>query len=359
VRGTRLPLRLANAAIVIALIFSATGGVASSAPELAGVVGHWRAGDWKPETYYETIYGEAGRAFNWLGREDAGNRTVTFTHADFIAPLFGWHGRNRVVYASVPGDLPMPTSERVASYRSWRRFLLNEKVDWIVVWVPWWGEERVKKNEVWIANNPDGFRLVEDFAGRVKIYEPVFEDAERDMLEKDAADPTRAGLAAMAHAEDWTLEYRTGSETAMRSLDDGSLGIDFSFSTAENDYIDWRFDLEDEDWTGFESLSFDLDYDPGSALLFVWLKNPDPRNACRFQLDPGEIDPVSGRISIELASPDRTAGRFDLSRVAELHLVIDDVDDAGTGGGSLRVGGFHLNRRGVASEVARWRACRD
>jgi hypothetical protein len=43
-----------------------------------------------------------------------------------------------------------------------------------------------------------------------------------------------------------------------------------------------------------------------------------------------------------LRAPDWRTENFDRSRVAEVHLVIDDAEDADRGEGSIRVRGFEL-----------------
>ncbi len=168
------PMRLVRAAMAAAVLFSALGGAASAVPDLGVVLNRWRAGTWTPEAIYPLVYGPAGRAFNWISENGAPGRTVTYTNANFVAPLYGWHDRNRVVYAATEERAPEGPYPRAATYEAWREFLRRERVDWIVVWIPWWGEKWPVRAEAWIGSHPADFAVVADFEGRARVYRPVF-----------------------------------------------------------------------------------------------------------------------------------------------------------------------------------------
>lgn len=337
----RGPRRLVQGAATLAIVFAALGGVASAAPDLREVIGRWRAGRWRPADYYPLQYGVAGLAFNWLAANAGEGKTVTFTHPAFVAPLYGWHGRNRVVYASTSGNELAGRHPRCPTYRSWRRFLLERKVDWVVVWIPWWDGEEQSRGEAWVAEHPDDFTLVREFGGRARIYGPRFAEAELTALRE----PPIPDLEELDSARAWWLEYRQGTDTDLASDPDGGIRVHYEFETRENDYCDYRAELGEPDWSGFSNLSFDLEVlEPSPSLLILYLKDQDPRQACRFRIDLADLPAGRQRISLPLRSPDWKTGSFDLGGLRELHLVLDDGDDGAAPSGALRIAGFRVER---------------
>ena len=125
----------------MALLFAAPAGLLAAGADLPQVVERWRTGDWQPTDIYPQLYGPAGSAFNWISEHGGAGTTVSFDAPTFVAPLFGWHGRNRVVYAASLGDHDLDGLPIAASSRSWQRFLERERVDWLVIWRDWWETE--------------------------------------------------------------------------------------------------------------------------------------------------------------------------------------------------------------------------
>lgn len=353
----RGPLRLAHAAIALGIVFGAVGGAVSAAEGLDQVVAQYRHGSWSPEKYYRIAYGTAGDAFNWLASDAGAGKTVTLTNTSFMAPLYGWNGRNRFVYRATPDDPPVGQGPRCRTYAGWRKFLLDSRVDWIVVWVPWWGEEGAVRTEGWIRGHPEGFEQVKEFGGpeqvRARIYRPVFSAEERETLAAAGSGPDFAALDA---APSWFLEYRAGAEARISPDPAGGVRLDYSFGTAQNDYADLRAEVEEGDWSAFRYLSFDLDAPPGAALLFVYLKDRDPRRASRYRLDLR--DGGTRRVRLDLDEPEWQTPDFGLRDVAEIHLVIDDPEDALTGKGTLRVAGFRLEPDSAAARAAKGEGAR-
>ncbi len=328
-----------EAAVVVALVFSALGAAVASAPEQGRVLASWRRGSWKPTDYYRVEYGTAGDAMNWLSERGAGRLTVCYTNATFIAPYFGWHNSNRVVFAATPDDLRLGSMPRVGSYREWRAFLRAEGVDIVVVWLPWWGETMRDVKRDWIASHPEDFALVEDFGGRAKVYRPIFPAA-------GAGEEAPAGSASLWRLdlpEAWTLEYATGTKTEVAADPAGGLRLNYQFLTPNNDYCDWRAEVSDLDWSAFPAFSFDLDAAPQATWLILYLKDRDPQQACRFRVDLRQAA-HGGRVTLDLARPEWRTEAFVLSHVAEMHLVLDDINDSDAFAGSLRIAGFRLER---------------
>ena len=76
------------------------------------------------------------------------------------------------------------------------------------------------------------------------------------------------------------------------------------------------------------------------TVLFVYLKHQDPTEACRFRIDLPALGPGPHSVSLDLAAPDWRSPGFSIAQVAYLHLVIDDLNDADAGAGTLRVSDF-------------------
>jgi hypothetical protein len=334
------PVAIFRGAVVAALLFSALGGAASAAPSLGPVLSRWKAGRWEPQSYYRIAYGAAGEAFNWLSREPASPKTVTYTNANFAAPLFGWHGRNRVVFARTDGRHDAWGVAAAGTYGAWRKLLRDRAVDWIVVWIPWWGERWPQQAETWIEEHPADFALAAEFGGRARIFRPVFREGERFDAEAPAPAPD---LARLDDHGAWALEYATGTTLSKTEDPAGGVRLDYEFTTAGNDWADLRAGIRGRDWSRFASLSFYVEAPRQGTLLFVYLKGSDPRRWCRWRLDLG--GPVEGarQATLELGKPEACKGDFTTADVAELHLVLDDADDSATGKGSLRVSGFRLD----------------
>jgi hypothetical protein len=285
-------------------------------------------------------YGPTGEMFNWISQHSTAGRKVTFTNASFIAPLFGWHGTNEVVYAPISDDHRMGEALRLNSYSAWRRFLREAEVEWVVVWNPWWEGAGTDRRKGWIEAHHTHFQLVQRFAERGSIYRPYFDRAELALL---ALGP-RLDLERLDQPSEWTVEYQAGARTHLLGGPDAGVVIDFEFMTASADYLDLRVDLDPWDWSTHTSLSFELEIlAPSPATLVIYLKDRDPAEACRFTLDLSGLARGPNRVSFTLDSPEwRTAG-FTLSEIAELHLVLDDIEDEAGGSGRLRVSGFRVD----------------
>lgn len=335
------PRRVLTAAVATGVVFSGIAGLVSSVPHFGRTVREWRAGTWNPTRYYLFEYGTAGEAFNWLEEQAGPGKTVTFTNGNFIAPLFGWGGRNRVVFAGTPGDWGFGPAPQLRTYAAWRRFLADEKVDWVVVWVPWWFEKSDRINEHWIEQHPGEFELIKEFGGpeqvRARIFRPVFDPQELQRLKEGNAD-----LDGLGDAGAWTVEFTTGADLKVSAGEGGGVRLEYAFLSSENDYADLKAGIQEGRWSGARYLGFDLKSDPASTLLFVYLKDRDPRKNGRWQIDLRDQPQGGSRVRLDLHDPDARTEGFSLDEVAEVHLVLDDFDDDLTGRGVLAVSGFRL-----------------
>jgi hypothetical protein len=329
-------------AVVAAIVFAALGGAVSVAPHLDRVVADWKRGTWSPERFYVLEYGAAGEAFNWVA-ENLRGETVSFTQSAFVAPLFGWHGTNRVIYASTGRDERIGRVPRVRHYGAWRRFLRENDVAWIVQWVPWWSGEGPTDRDAWIASHPEGFHLVREFEGRARIWQPIFGAG-------DAEAEAAPGIADLGRAATWRLEHTEGATVEVEGGGDG-LRVRFTFGTSGNDWGDLRADLDGADWSASRAFAFDLDGETTTpAQLFVWLKGEEPRRAARYRVDASSLGRGPRRVEIPLGEPEWAAPGFTLRDVSEVHVVFEDEDDASRGEGRLVVTGFRLEpRQGIAA----------
>jgi hypothetical protein len=136
--------------------------------------------------------------------------------------------------------------------------------------------------------------------------------------------------------------------------DVGGRGVEvgYEFHTSGNDYCDFRGLIDEADWSEFAALEFDLtNAVPAPALLFVYLKERDPRRACRFRVDLNEGRGARRRVSLKLAEPEWSTPDFRCREIAELHVVLDDAVDGDSAAGSVRVGGFRLAARARGEEA--------
>lgn len=340
-------LSLLHASLLVALLFSAAGCLGSAVPDLPGVLRKWGEGRWKPEEYYVLQYGAAGKAFNWISSDSRQGATVTFTNSTFIAPLFGWHGRNRVVYAPTKDDRRMGERTRLASYKAWRRWLFTAGAPWVVWWVPWWGEKgNPRLTETWVAEHPEGFRLEEEFGGRVRVYRPVFEEAERAEFARLGLRPDLTGLDSVAA---WRVEYRGGANVQLSRDLQGGIRVDYGFTRNQNDYIDLRSDVEEGEWADGDALVFDVAAEGDPVHLSIYLKDENLRDSCRFPVNftapaggSTSAPPGRRRISLDLSLPEWCTDAFRLGRTAQLHVVIANAEERPLSKGALSIGGIRL-----------------
>lgn len=344
----RWPRWLFHGTATLAIAFGTLGGLGSLGPDLEPQVREWRAGRNSPEQYIRSQYGVAGEAMNALSAPEWRGKTITFPDATFIAPLFGWHGRNRVVYAAFTQDPPVGSTPRVVSYPAWRHFLREEKVDGLLVWRPWWGDEGNRQAEEWIGQHPEEFQLVRTFGegdgARARLYR----------FTPSGGGQAPEPLSELDDPAAWQLEFQTGAESRRGPRQQGpGLRIDFQFKTRENDYLDYRAALGQGDWSVARYLSFDISAPPSSTLMFLYLKDQDPRESCRFRIDLRDLPGPTTRLRLDLADPDRATPGFDIKKVAEIHIVLDDYDDDLTGSGAVEVGRFRIESADVPASPAK------
>ena len=336
--------RLLRSAVVVSLLFAAPAGLLAAGPELPQVAARWKAGDWSPSDLYPLHYGQAGTAFNWISEHSGADTTVSFDLPTFIAPLFGWHGRNRVVYAASLTERGTDGMPIAGSSRSWRRFLERERVDWLVIWRRWWeAAPEPTLRQRWIAAHPEGFEQLAVFGERARILAP------RAVAADPHGMPTH-DLAELSTGAGWVLEYATGAMVEMAPDRTGGLRIDYQFLTNQPDYLDLRFDLSEGDWSPDTRLAFTLDSPGGSPLLWVYLKEADPRRSCRFRIAPRPAAAEPAVVALDLRRPHSRTSGFAIRRIASIHLVLDDDGSRRASTGSLRLDDFRLEpARGALS----------
>ncbi|MFQ5349461.1 MAG: hypothetical protein ACE5EG_03340 [Thermoanaerobaculia bacterium] len=339
--------RLLRSAILVALLFAAPAGLLAAGYDLPRVMEEWKAGDWQPTDIYPMAYGPAGRAFNWISEHGGDGTTVSFDLHTFVGPLFGWHGRNRVVYAASIAERGVDGLPIAGSSRSWRRFLDRERVDWLVIWSNWWEEQpRPTLRQRWIADHPEAFDEVATFGRTARILAPRGAAAA-------SAPGTALPLAELSTGRRWVLEYATGATVETAPDPAGGVRVDYQFLTSRPDYLDLRFDLAEGDWIPDSRLVFGLDSTSGSPLLWIYLKEADPRRNCRFRIDPRSPATEPRDVVIELARPDKRTPGFALRRTASVHLVLDDAGSSRASSGSFRLHDFRLERVGGATSSTR------
>jgi len=336
----RWMLRLVHAQVAAVCVITAAGSVASAAPHLDLVARAWRAGEWRPERYYGLEYGSAGEAFNWLSATSPAGTVVAATTATFLAPLYGWAGRNRVVFVRTPDDLPVATPWNARTRDDWRSILLAEHVDRVVVWKSWWDETLLDRPAGWMREQPEGYRLLSDFK-LAAIYQPVFTGEERTRLA--AAGPSAPDLARLGAAAAWRVEHEEGGTCRVQPVPGGAR-VTYDLSGPGNDWVDLRADLDGDDWSRFDALVFNLTADPAPAWLFVHLKSPGGGRSARFRVDLDGMDGAPRRIRLDLHQPERKDWLFSLDQIAELHLVLDDSREDVPARGAIAVSGFRLER---------------
>jgi len=149
------------------------------------------------------------------------------------------------------------------------------------------------------------------------------------------------------------LEYATGATVETAPDPAGGLRVDYQFLTNQPDYLDLRFDLEEGDWAPDSRLVFGLDSSSGSPLLWIYLKEADPRRNCRFRVAPRPAAAEPGEVAIELAQPQAQTPGFAIRRVASVHLVLDDGGSNRASSGSFRLHDFRLEPAGDTSSPTR------
>jgi hypothetical protein len=327
---------LLRSAVVVALVFAVPAALLAAAPELPRVAAHWKAGEWSPSDYYPILYGPIGSAFNWLDEQGGDGTTVSFDLATFVAPLFGWHGKNRVVYAASLDERGADGLPFLTSSRSWRRFLERERVDWVVIWRPSWeGAPQPTLRQRWVAANPEGFERAATFGEQAHILAP-------QAVVDDAAATGSRHLAELSSGEGWILEYATGATATLAADQGGGLRVDYQFLTNRPDYLDLRFGLSEGDWPPNARLTFSLDTPGGSPLLWIYLKEADPRRSCRFRIAPRLPAAEPGLVTLDLSQPQSQTPGFSARRVASVHLVLDDGGSSRATTGSFRLHDFRL-----------------
>ena len=327
---------LLRGSILVAVLFAAPAGLLAAAPELPWLAERWKTGDWRPRDLYPRAYGPAGSAFNWLTENGDAGTTVSFDRPTFVAPLFGWHGRNRVVYAASPAERGTDGLATAGSSRAWRRFLERERVDWLVVWRDWWEERpRPSLRQRWIATHPESFETVAAFGAAASILAPR-------SIDEGAVPAGARPLDQLSQADQWVLEYASGASGEVAADPAGGLRIDYRFASPRPDYLDLRLDLLEGDWPATGQLVFDIEAAAGSPLLWLYLKEAESRRNCRFRIEPRAAAAGSTEVALDLARPQaRTAG-FALRRVASVHLVLDDLGSSRASRGSFRLHDFRI-----------------
>ena len=157
-----------------------------------------------------------------------------------------------ILYRATPDDPPIGSGPRCRTYAGWRRHLLDARVDRVVVWVPWWGEEGSVRTEGWIHDHPDGFELVAEFGApeqvRARIYRPVFSAEERAALAAMGGGPD---LAALDAAPSWLVEYTAGARSSVAPDPAGGVRLDvfldvaciFPTRSQAKEACEWREDF--------------------------------------------------------------------------------------------------------------------
>lgn len=332
---------LLHLALVAGITFSGVAGLLAATPDLPRALSLTKKGQSSPATFYHYRYGPYGHAFSWLSAAERSGSTVTFTSPYFIAPLYGWHGRNRVVYRPNPSDPSLAGQTLLLDYRDWRKFLHQEEVEYVVVWKHWQDGQKPRRiSERWLVENLSDFRLVQQYSDTVQIYEPIFRSEELATLYQPRSP---IDLERLSQPENWRAEYVQGGTVAIGEAGE-RLRISYDFNTPQNDYLDLRAETYWGRWPEFGNLNFDLAGASDSVLLFVYLKEHNARRMCRYQVKLNGSKPSSQSISLNLQQPDWQTDGFDVTRVTEMHLVLEDALDEDTLTSEISISNFHLQQ---------------
>jgi len=351
---TRFGRAFLTGAMVVAAFFSvlATGGhlvereVGSCGRSLLRVLHSGRVG---PEAVanYPLVeeYGPVIDGLIWIA-DHLRDRTIAYTVPDFAALLYGWDHTNRLVHIPTWEFVKLTHLPRATTYAEWRRLLAEHRVDYIFFYDPPTYDAPYPVAE-WIRAHPEDFEVVRSWGPTVALLRPrAFDQAKVST----ATWPAGASVRAFPELNDpssWQvyLEVR-GCEIARASAE-GGVRLSWRFTTRENDYGEILAGVEFTDWSAARWLEFQLFSSGAPDLLFVYVKNLDPRQYARFRLSLRALPPGWNRVRLDLTQPEWKTAGFTLADVRTIHVVVDDDPDERIGAGEIILRDFRLVKEGA------------
>jgi hypothetical protein len=293
-------------------------------------------------------YGPAIEALVWIA-DHIRHSTIAYTVPDYAALLYGWDHTNRLVHIPTWEFVKLAHLPRVTTYAEWRRGLIAHRVDYVFFYDPPTYEGPYPVAE-WIRAHPEDFEVVRSWGPTVALLRPRFSLSPSEGARLPSAWPPASSERAFPELNDpgsWQVYVEVSGCQLVRAPAEGGVRMRWHFRTRENDYGEILAGVEVTDWSVARFLEFRL-FSPGVPdLLFIYLKNTDPRQYARFRLSLGGLSPGWHTVRVDLARPEATTERFTLSDVRTIHLVIDDDPDERTGEGEIIVRDFRLLKEGT------------
>jgi hypothetical protein len=295
-------------------------------------------------------YGPAIEGLVWIA-DHIRHRTIAYTVPDFAALLYGWDHTNRLVHIPTWEFAKLTHLPRATTYAEWRRLLAEQRVDYIFFYDPPTYDAPYPVAE-WIRAHAEDFEVVRSWGPTVSLLRPRFSASAlaRETVGAGAASwPAGSSARAFPELNDaaaWQIYLEVPGCEIARAPAEGGVRLSWRFTTRENDYGEILAGVEFTDWSAARWLEFEL-FSPGVPdVLFVYVKNLDPRQYARFRLPLGALSPGWNRVRVDLTEPERETEGFTLADVRTLHLVVDDAPDERTGTGEIIVRNFRLVKEG-------------
>jgi hypothetical protein len=321
----------------ISILFSVIATAGVLAPEQARALQVFKSTGRAPSFgQYYGWFGLPAEPWEWFAQYTSKGEGVTFTNSQLILPLLGWENQNRLVWVSPPEYYPYLRIPHARNYSEWRA-LLKEKGASLLYRVDFAWNGKVPPRVVrWIENHPSDFQLIKSWNTPhfVGIYRIIY----TDQTLQDDANPEAFSLEDLNRVESWSVSYEENARlTLLNGTQNGGIGFRWSFNSVGNDYVEAVAYPSNTDWQQFKYLSFSLYQNSVTDLLYIYLKNSDPREAARFRVTLADLEPGRNAIQLDLRAPERKSPGFSLNNVNSIHLIIDDEPDSRIGSGAVEI----------------------
>lgn len=290
-------------------------------------------------------YGPVMDALVWIA-DHIRHRTIAYTVPDFAALLYGWDHTNRLVHIPTWEFVKLAHLPRATTYAQWRRLLTEQRVDYVFFYDPPTYDAPYPVRE-WIRTHPEDFEVVRTWGPTVALLRPRFHaEASGAPAAWPDGEPTHA-FPELNNPLAWQVYLEVSGCSLTRGPAEGGVRMSWRFTTRENDYGEILAGVELTDWTTARWLEFRLFSSGAPDLLFVYLKNLDPKQYARFRLSLRALSLGWQTVRVDLTRPEWKTEDFTLADVRTVHLVIDDDPDERTGTGEIIVRDFRLVRGGA------------
>lgn len=324
----------------ISILFSIGSTIGSLAPHEEKAIQVLRETG-KPPTlfqYYGWEYGQLADSWEWLSLNTMDGKKVVFTNDQLIAPLFGWENRNQLIWVSPPEKPPFFNIPRARNYLDWLRLLNSMKAELLYLIDPKWEEHSPSLRVQWVKEHPEDFQLLQSWTAH--HYAAIYKILYRSKMIGDEIKP-QSPLEDLNHRENWSIAYKEGAHLSLHyGTNQSGLVLEWNFNTQGNDYAEAVSYPMETDWEHFKFLTFWIFLETPKDLLFVYLKNSNPREFVSFRIDMEGLKPGWNQIELPLRSPNRKSKKFSFKEVNSIHLVIDDHPDSRIGKGKMEIRDF-------------------